>query len=591
MKHMNPISYRDFLGARNASHAANSFDETPKMLIYRIIILALVGLLLNRPCGGHEDTLHRFLADQPLAPQGAPDRQPSTAAICQLGIELSDKRSGGPLPGLVRVKDIATGRWVALETSRKRPRGWYSVPATTTIAVPQAELEIEACHGIETEVFKISLNLAGSPTHQIKLPLRRFYDPAAKGLVAGNTHLHMVLNEHDKMGVLLKNRAEAETYLRAASKSDGLDLVYVSYLIRGRTHYVSNDFSRRDLESLSDDEVHFTNGEECRHEGRRWPGEPRFSYGHVMFLDIPRLVEPVSLGETLTDGNDPTDAIPLNRGIRQAKADGGTVIWCHGTQGLEDVPSWVSGLVDAQNIYDGGNEGTFDSIYYPYLNAGLRIPFSTGTDWGLWDFSRVYVPLPGPTSSKAFLAALAQGQSYVTNGTFVEFDVDGHLAGDTIEASRGQQVRIHGRGLGQTDFRQIEVVFNGEILHSAGSHRAEEHFEAAIDFSFTVAEPGWLALRIPTDRDYDIRSNYKGPGTNLLGKVLFAHTSPIYVRMDGRSVFKQEAAEQLIADMKTSIRQIQFKGTFNDDTEREAVLRNYRDAIDTLEARLQSAKD
>ena len=152
--------------------------------------------------------------------------------------------------------------------------------------------------------------------------------------------------------------AEAIRYLQLVPKSDGLDLVFLSHLRRipDERNYISNEivensFTGGSLQRLSQGGVLFSNGEEHRHNfGRGGEG-----WGHVMLLDILKLIQPVSIGPGIM--REGTDRIPLQHGIKQARADGGTVIWCHNTFGFEDIPNWVKGLVHAQNIYDGSPTG------------------------------------------------------------------------------------------------------------------------------------------------------------------------------------------------------------------------------------------
>ena len=101
------------------------------------------------------------------------------------------------------------------------------------------------------------------------------------------------------------------------------------------------------------------------------------------------------------------------------------MIWCHNTFGHEDIPNWVAGLLHAQNIFDGGDHGSYEDTFYRYLNVGMKVPFSTGTDWFIYDFSRVYVPLAGELTTKRWLAELAAGRSYITNGPLLELTADG----------------------------------------------------------------------------------------------------------------------------------------------------------------------
>ncbi|MGI9429276.1 MAG: CehA/McbA family metallohydrolase, partial [Bythopirellula sp.] len=316
------------------------------------------------------------------------------------------------------------------------------------------------------------------------------------------------------------------------------------------------------------------------------PENDRLSYGHVMLLDIPRLILPAGLGTVLGSGTTVFDGTPLRLGLRQARADGATIVWCHGLMGTEAVPNWVDGLIHAQNIYDGGNVGSIAEVYYPYLNAGLKIPFSTGTDWGIWDFSRVYVPIEGKVTSQRFLKQLTQGNSFITNGVFLDLQVDGRRPGDTVDLVEPGAVQVRARAIGRSDFVSLQLIFNGKVIHEVPRRPAEGHFIADINESVDLAEPGWLALRIPTQRDYHLRSRFAGVSTNILGKTLFAHTSPVYVTVGGERVFQPAAAKQLIGNLQQSIEQIGTQGAFQTSQSRRSVLKIYEEAVQILVQRL-----
>ena len=111
----------------------------------------------------------------------------------------------------------------------------------------------------------------------------------------------------------------------------------------------------------------------------------------MMLLNLQELVLPVSIGPGIMKLG--TDGLPVQRGIDTARRDGGTAVWCHNRWGFEHIPNWVLGRLDAQNIFDGGAHGSYKDSFYRFLNAGLRVPFSTGTDWFIYDFARVFVPV------------------------------------------------------------------------------------------------------------------------------------------------------------------------------------------------------
>ena len=558
------------------------------MLPFARAILRSACLLFGAAAAAHESTLPHL----PLA-QAAP-ALPAVAAgpTVPLTIELTLGGDGEHVAGLVRVTSITDGRAVALPAHLRRPMGWYSLAADATVDVPVGGLRIEACHGLETEITIAACTAARDRPNRVRLELRRFYDPAAQGLVGANTHLHLRLNAAAGMGgAALRDRRDAENYLTTIGQSDALDLIYVSHLVRASEDrsYISNRFTREDLGRLSDAKLSLVNGEEHRHEGGRSPrrgGPDELRYGHVLFLDLPQVVEPVSYGAIFTPAAT-SDRVPMRTAIRHARDQDAAIIWCHGKQGTEDAPNWIAGLLHAQNIYDGGSEGTFETVFYPYLNAGFRVPFSTGTDWGCYDFSRVYVFVDRPASSRDFLERLAAGRSFITNGPWLEFDVEGRGAGDTLDLPQPRQVRIRARGIGRDDFARLELVCNGAVVERAASRRIGEHFAAELEVTVDIREPGWLALRTPVDRPYSDRTQYTGAGANLFGKSLFAHTSAVYVNLAGRSVRQPATIRALIGEVESSIRTIEAIGAFATEAERVELLALYREAIAALDARLR----
>jgi len=293
-----------------------------------------------------------------------------------------------------------------------------------------------------------------------------------------------------------------------------------------------------------------------------------------MLLDLKKLIRPVSIGPGIMGGKG-TDGIPLQRGIEKARSNGVTVIWCHNGFGFEGVPNWMGGVLDAQNIFDGGSHGSYKDTFYRYLNLGMHVPFSTGTDWFIYDFSRVYVPVKGTLTSKKWLAALRAGKSYITNGTFLEFSVNDQPIGDTIHLSAESELKVRGRALGRNDFGSLELVHNSKVIHVIKSEPAAGHFKAQFDLTLKIDEPGWLALRTALDA-----------GRNEFGERLFGHTSPVYIEVAGKRIFRPDVAKQLIGEIEKNIKNINAKGRFASETERDAVLEVYHAGIRALQERL-----
>ena len=427
---------------------------------------------------------------------GLPSGCGTTVTTCSLTLELVDGATGKPLPAIVQARN-ERGEPILLSELVNRGQGidnvgpihdWWVLPKATTVTVPAAPLRFTALAGLETEIADQRIDLAGRSEARLRIPLVRFHHAREKGHLAGNTHLHL----------MKLSKRQADRYLEQVPLADGLDVVFLSYLERAKSdlEYTSNNYTQRDLDTLSSDHVHFGHGEEHRHNF----GSHGEGYGHILLLDIPFIIRPVSIGPGLT-GSGP-DAPPLQVGIDKARQAGGKVVWAHNLYGFEDIPNWITGRVHANNIFDGSERGSYKDTYYRYLNVGLHVPFSTGTDWFIYDFSRVYVQADAqkPITPTDWLDRLAAGKSYITNGPLLEFTVNDQPLGSTLDLAQQAEVSVHGRAIGRLDFKRIELVQNGRVVGSSASRPEGSHFVAGKASSLSVADRSsgtWLALRTP----------------------------------------------------------------------------------------------
>lgn len=479
-------------------------------------------------------------------------------------LRLIDGDFGQSCHGIIRVTRRSDNEPVRLPSLIPRGSGWYTTTPTAELVLPNEELLFEAVRGIETELARFVLDAgADLADNTVTLRLSRFSNLRARGWRNGNTHLH----------VMDRSRVQADRYLREVPVSDDLDLVYLSHLRRipDETSYISNEIVEEGLtgdtfDRLSTETFLIRPGEEHRHNfGRGGEG-----FGHVMLLDIVRLIRPVSIGPGIMRQG--TDGIPLQRGIRQAREDGATVVWCHNALGFEDIPNWLAGTVHAQNIFDGGDRGSYKDTFYRYLNIGMRIPFSTGTDWFIDDFSRVYVPLKGRLTSPAWLSQLREGRSFITNGPLLEFTVDDHEIGDTLNLQSAADVQVVAKCTGRVDFGRLELVRNGEVIATAEATAVGGHFETQMTEQVLIDEPCWLAVRTMLDAE-----------KNELGMTLHAHTSPVYCDFAGERPFDPTVALELIAEIREGIQAIRVQAAFGNDEEMESVMQVYRNGLQVLQ--------
>jgi len=508
----------------------------------------------------------------------------SAPATCSLDVELVDRESGAALSGMIQVVDDQ-GVVVPFSNLLNRGQGiddegaihrWWVLPRRAKILVPAAPIVVRAFAGLETEMAELRIDLTGQEAATRKIALSRFADTRRDKWLAGNTHLHL-----KKL-----SKAEADRYLSEVPLGDGLDVVFLSYLERADADldYTSNKYSREDLRRLSHEHLHLGHGEEHRHNFDRY-GE---GYGHILLLDIPIVIRPVSIGAGLTGRGPDAPAMQVN--IDKARQSGGKVVWAHNMYGFEDIPNWITGRVHANNIYDGSERGSYKDTYYRYLNIGLQVPFSTGTDWFIYDFSRAYVLTEPdrPITPTEWLDRLAAGQSYITNGPLLDFTVDGRPLSSVLDLAQPREVKVRGRAIGRHDFRRVELIHNGQIVHAVASRAEGGHFVAELNMSVMIDAPAWLALRTPPRPVAGDPALQEAVSTNELGGGLFSHTSPIYVHFAGRGVFDRSTAQSLIDEMQANVQAIIKQAVFETDEQRHGVLAVYEEAIKVLTERLAS---
>jgi hypothetical protein len=509
---------------------------------------------------------------------------------CAVSLSLIEGDASKAVSGLIRIYDgegksilvqsvkgnVASDsllpRSIGLENSKGIDR-WFVVSGQVKLTLPRQKLTFEAFSGLDTELAKVVVDLSDRREADVSIPLTRFYDASKQSMKSANTHLHL----------MKLTREQSDRYLKEIPRADRLDVLFVSYLERAEADrdYISNRYTRADLEQLEQASgTVFGNGEEHRHN----LDSHTEGFGHVMLLDLQKLIQPVSIGPGITKTG--TDGTPLQRGIDQAHRDGATIIWCHNEWGFERVANLVTGRLDAQNIFDGSIRSSYKDSFYRCLNAGMKVPFSTGTDWFMYDFSRTYVKVDGPLTVKSWLKSLAAGRSFITNGPFLEFRVNGNEPGDVIKLNGTRTVTVEARGIGRIDFQRIEIIQNGNVVRSQVCKQEGGHFVADLKFELSLSKPCWLALRIPpppVQSDPELRDLVP---LNEYGQSLFAHTSVIGVEIEGKKHFDRDVANGLLSELRANVRTIDQKATFADATEKARVNDVYQDAIVEFERRL-----
>jgi hypothetical protein len=137
------------------------------------------------------------------------------------------------------------------------------------LALPRSKLRLEALSGLETARGQLDLDLR-KDVEDVTIKLDAVFRPEERGLVAGNTHLHL----------MKLTKEEAEEYLRKVPIADRLRVLFISYLERDKDDatYITNGYPTGDLPRFEASKVLVSSGEEHRHNFGGY-GE---GYGHVM---------------------------------------------------------------------------------------------------------------------------------------------------------------------------------------------------------------------------------------------------------------------------------------------------------------------
>jgi hypothetical protein len=336
--------------------------------------------------------------------------------------------------------------------------------------------------------------------------------------------------------------------LRLVPPAEALDVSVISYLIRNDSPYITNRYPVGRLPQFSQDGTLMDMGEEARNN--KTFGD--IGYGHCLFLNIPKAVEPVSTGLLSRDGRAP-DFPTLSMLCAEAKKIGGTTIWCHNGQGMETPVAVGLGVVDAYNLGDG-LEADYQR-YYQLLNCGFRLPASCGTDWWIYDHNRVFVQVEPSFTYDSWIEGIRAGRTFVSNGPLMEFSVNGKSPGAIVETK--ERIHVRARALSRLPFERLEIVQDGNVVAEQSAIRRRE---AILERDLSIEHGGWIAARVFSE------------GRTNANRTVFAHTSPVYLRVPETPFRQANAAGAFIDEIEASTRFVRKAYRFANDADRALAL-------------------
>jgi hypothetical protein len=216
---------------------------------------------------------------------------------------------------------------------------------------------------------------------------------------------------------------------------------------------------------------------------------------------------------------------------RQATLQAGRVGWgMAGADIEEQQKAW-----DQDELFHRTN-----STYYRFLNCGFKLAATGGSEMGVMavslGYGRTYAKLDGLLTEANYLDAIRIGRTFATNGPILVLTANGLDTGAEIQYSitRSQPILIRAGLRSIQAIDSLELLYNSKVIKKVdlSSRVPSPILEESTVLELKPLRSGWVVARaIFTSPDGHLRQ---------------AHTSPVYVTVDGKPTVSKNDAEFMI---------------------------------------------
>lgn len=510
-------------------------------------------------------------------------------------LPVSGLERAGPAWGRLRIalSDAARVTVVGADGRAYAPRGifrrivsytethYFHAAGEFSLELPPGPATVRIKRGVEYRPWERRLEVRSGAETRVEAQLERFTNLRERGWMSGDTHVHDL-----HAGDLRITPAD----LVGQAEAEAVEVIYALIHVDG---------SR-----TMGDPARFVAGPHPASTSTvflRYGQEYRMPFGHRTFLNPERLFYPLTTGVRGTAREAPFP--PLFEYIRRLRAE-------QGDQVVAGMPHPYFGYL-AQGIrFDGASPSEipldaalgvadfFDincipssetgsaAIYARLLNAGFRLAAAGGSDT-FSDTSRdpplgtgrTYVRLPEGAGPEDWPLALRTGRSFSTNGPLLELDVDGRGMGDEIERGGPARLPVRARAVSAVPMERLVVLVNGEVWREAtGDPGADpvagSPFELEIAGELELDDSAWVAVRAEGPRSVWTTDSS-----------LFAHSTPVYVLIDGREIVVEadrRYLETMIEDFGVAMAR---RDDWLNEAQRELVLAGVEEGLVRVRAR------
>jgi catechol 2,3-dioxygenase-like lactoylglutathione lyase family enzyme len=206
---------------------------------------------------------------------------------------------------------------------------------------------------------------------------------------------------------------------------------------------------------------------------------------------------------------------------------------------LHPYPGWdvnintIRGKVDFFSILQNNNMGLGD--YYDFLNLGVKVIATASTDYPSplvgEEVTYAYTGASDSFSVDAWYDGVKRGRTFVTNGPMLTLTVGKALPGDEVRVGKDAKLHVHAEAWAPESIgapKVLEIVSQGRVIRSVDSPGPKQE-KLVADFELTAEDSQWIAAR-----------------TTAFNKAV-AHTTPVYVVVNGRNFLDRANLQQLVA--------------------------------------------
>lgn len=476
----------------------------------------------------------------------------------ELPREFTDPRVGLPLhPVRVTVRDAATREPIVTRVHVSDAAGTYWPPEghrrviptalreevggdvrvgtntfayvepSFTLPLPEGRYRMEVARGMEYEPGRVEFEVRSNRVPTLAVSMRRWSHLSKQGWYSGDTHVHFIdpTTAHREMA--------------------GEDLNVVNLLASrwGELTTGVEHFTGGPSAVSTRDHVVYVN-EEARHG----------FLGHLVLLNLKQLVHPMSWGGPLEGLPGESDYPPVSHHADVAHAQGGLVSWAHFPGPTGEVAQAVAlGKIDAVDLMTFGNPMEDQSmapaatkIWYRMLNCGFRLPALGGTDKMMNSqvvgSVRTYVKVNGTFSYQRWIDGIRAGRTFTTTGPVLSLSANGRGLGETVTLRPGALVTVRAAVQSFHPVERLEIVLGGKVV--ATKTNATRSRSLTLDAPLTPTESSWVAARAYAS---DLMPYQILEVEGLKGIPSVAHTSPVYLVVDGKPTRSREDAAFLLS--------------------------------------------